>query len=275
MILTIIILICIGLFSSILGALVGIGGGVIIVPALVFFGIKLGMIEGMTPQLAIGTSSMILVVTGLSAMIQYNKSNQVDRYNGSIFLIGLIPGAFVGSYASAMLTMDSFNLYFGIFLIFISILLMVRDKIPPLKIFQNPKYLRPHIDADGVVHQYGFPIWIAVIITFIVGFITGLFGIGGGALMTPLMIIVFRIPPSIAIGTSMMLIFFSSLSSAIGHALQAHVQYFALVFLAVSSYFGARFGAKLASKFSSDTLVKLLRSVLLLIGVYLIFEAIF
>ena len=275
MILTIIILICIGLFSSVLGALVGIGGGVIIVPALVFFGIKLGMIDGMTPQLAIGTSSMILVVTGLSAMIQYNKSNQVDRYNGSIFLIGLIPGAFVGSYASAMLTMDSFNLYFGVFLIFISILLMVRDKIPPLKIFQNPKYLRPHIDADGVVHQYGFPIWIAVIITFVVGFITGLFGIGGGALMTPLMIIVFRIPPSIAIGTSMMLIFFSSLSSAIGHALQADVQYFALVFLAVSSYFGARFGAKLASKFSSDTLVKLLRSVLLLIGVYLIFEAIF
>ena len=73
MILTIIILICIGLFSSILGALVGMGGGVIIVPALVFFGIKLGMIEGMTPQLAIGTSSMILVITGFSAMVQYNK----------------------------------------------------------------------------------------------------------------------------------------------------------------------------------------------------------
>lgn len=274
MILTIIILICIGLFSSILGALVGMGGGVIIVPALVFFGIKLGMIEGMTPQLAIGTSSMILVITGFSAMVQYNKSNQVDRYSGSIFLIGLVPGAFVGSYASASLTLDSFNLYFGSFLIIISIILMVRDKIPPLKVFQNPKYLRPHIDADGVVHQYGFPVWIAVAITFLVGFTTGLFGIGGGVLMTPLMIIVFRIPPTIAIGTSMMLIFFSSFSSAIGHALQSHVQYFSLIFLAASSYFGARIGVKLASRFTSDGLVKILRTVLLLIGLYLILEAI-
>lgn len=274
MVLTIIILILIGLGSSVLGALVGIGGGIIIVPALVFLGINLDLIEGMTPQIAIGTSSMILVITGLSGMLAYGKSNQVDRYNGSLFLIGLVPGAFVGSYASSYLTIDSFNLYFGIFLIFISILLTVRDKIKPIKLFQNPKYMRPHVDKDGNVHNYGVQPSVAIVLTFFVGFVTGLFGIGGGALMTPLMLIVFRMPASIAIGTSMMLIFFSSLSSAVGHAFQAHISYLSLLILAPAAFFGTRIGAKVSNKFSNDGLVNILRGALLLIGLYLIIQTI-
>lgn len=271
----IIVLVLIGLLSSILGSLVGIGGGVIVVPALMFFGLTLGFLPEITPQTAVGTSSMLLIFTGISAMISYARNKQVDTQSGILFLIGLIPGAFAGSYASSLFTVDSFNLYFGIFLIFIAILLTIRNKIKPMKMFQNPKYLKPHRDNMGNIYHYGFPPYVAMIITFIVGFITGLFGIGGGVLMTPLMLLVFRMPPSIAIGTSMMMVFFSGLSSAFGHVLQSNVIFLYILILVPSAIIGASIGVKINQRFSSDGLVVLLRTVLFLLGVYLISQTIF
>lgn len=269
-----IVLILIGLLSSIIGSLVGIGGGVIVVPALLFFGMTLGILPAITPQTAVGTSSMLLIFTGMSAMFSYAKNNQVDKQNGTLFLIGLMPGAFAGSYASSIFTIDSFNLYFGIFLIFISILLVIRNKIKPMKVFQNPKYLKPHRDNFGNVYHYGFPPLLAIIITFIVGFITGLFGIGGGVLMTPLMLMVFRMPPSIAIGTSMMMVFFSGVSSAFGHVLQSNVIYLYILILVPAAIIGANIGVKVNQRFSSDGLVVILRTVLFILGVYLILQTI-
>ncbi|MCG1010109.1 sulfite exporter TauE/SafE family protein [Salinicoccus sp. ID82-1] len=269
-----IILILIGLFASALGALVGIGGGVIIVPLLIFFGINAGILERITPQSAVGTSSLVLIVIGLSAMISYGRSNQVDMKNGLRFLIGIMPGAFVGSYASQFFTIDSFNLYFGIFLIFLSTLLIIRDRIKPISIFQNERYMEPHVDNMGDVHHYGFPAWIAILSTFIVGFFTGLFGIGGGALMTPLMLLVFRMPASIAIGTSMMMVFFSGTAAAVGHVLQGNVDFWYALFIVPAAFFGAKIGVSINRRFNSDTMVVVLRTVLLLLGVYMILQTI-
>ena len=74
MLVTIILLVLIGLFSAILGSLVGIGG-IIIVPTL---GVTHDVLHGITPQIAIGTSSVILIVTGLSSSLGYLKTKQVD-----------------------------------------------------------------------------------------------------------------------------------------------------------------------------------------------------
>lgn len=118
MLLTIILLILIGGLSAILGSIVGIGGGIIIVPTLVYLGVNHHLLHGITTQIAIGTSSVILIVTGLSSSLGYLKTKQVDIKNGSIFLFGLLPGSLVGSFLSRYLTLDSFNLYFGVFMIF-------------------------------------------------------------------------------------------------------------------------------------------------------------
>lgn len=97
------ILILIGLFAAAVGSLVGIGGGVIIVPLLVFFGIDNDIISNVTPQSAVGTSSVVLIFIGLTAMMSYGRSNQLDRKNGMLFLFGIIPGALAGSYLSLSL----------------------------------------------------------------------------------------------------------------------------------------------------------------------------
>ena len=143
MVLTFIFLILIGLLSAVIGSLVGIGGGIIIVPTLVYLGVEHHLLHGITPQIAIGTSSVILIVTGLSSSLGYLKTKQVDIKNGSIFLFGLLPGSLAGSLLSRYLTLESFNLYFGIFMILVSIILMERHKIKPIKLVSYT-HLRAH-----------------------------------------------------------------------------------------------------------------------------------
>lgn len=172
---SIVILIIIGLLSAIIGSIVGIGGGIIIVPTLIYFGITQGILHHITPQTAIGTSSIILIATGLSSTLGYLKVKQVDIRNGLILIIGILPGAFIGAYLSRFLTMHSFNLYFGLFLILVSILLMIRYKIPPLKLCQKPKYMKTYIDGRGERHVYGVAPVIAVVAAFIIGLTSGLF----------------------------------------------------------------------------------------------------
>lgn len=271
--LTVILLILIGGLSAILGSLVGIGGGIIIVPTLVYLGVDNDLLEGITPQIAIGTSSVILIVTGLSSTLGYLKTKQVDVKNGSIFLFGLLPGALIGSVISRYLTLASFNLYFGLFLILVAILLVIRKKIKPLKIFAKAKNERSYIDCYGRQYFYHVPPLISFIATLFIGILTGLLGIGGGALMTPLMLIVFRFPPHVAVGTSMMMIFFSSVMSSVGHIAQGHVAWLYAIVLVFASYFGAKIGVKINHSVKSETVVILLRTVMLIMGIYLIIKS--
>src|SRR5699024_7674289 len=212
-----------GMIAAIVGSLIGLGGGIVIVHIIIFLRTERSVLDGITPQVAVGRSSLSLVFIGLSYVISYNKSKQVDWSNGKYLLFGIIPGAMLGSYTSSLFTVDSLKLYFGLFIILVSFILLVRGKIKPLKIFQNEKYIKPHTDGAGKVHYYGFPPYIGVFGSLLAGFAAGLFGVGGGALMTPMMIILFLMPPSIAVGTSMFLVLFGSLSSAGGHLLQGNI----------------------------------------------------
>ena len=90
--------------------------------------------------------------------------------------------------------------------------------------------------------------------------------------MTPLMLIVFRFPPHVAVGTSMM-IFFSSVMSSIGHILQGHVAWSYSIVLIISSYIGAQIGVRVNHSIKSETVVTLLRTVMLIMGVYLIIKS--
>lgn len=87
MLLTITLLVLIGGLSAIIGSIVGIGGGIIIVPTMVYLGVEHGLLHNITTQVAIGTSSVILIVTGLSSSLGYLKTKQVDIKNGSIFYL--------------------------------------------------------------------------------------------------------------------------------------------------------------------------------------------
>ncbi len=268
------ILLMIGLAAGTIGALMGLGGGIIVVPALLYFSTYTNLLGEITPQVAVGTSLLIMIFTGLSSTLSYMKHKTVDYKSGMIFFIGSGPGGIVGAYVNKALDMTSFNIYFGVFIIIISIVLMVRGKLKPVTLSVNGGVKRTFTDLHGETFQYGYQPVIAIIISFIVGFCSGIFGIGGGSLMVPAMILIFLFPPHVAVATSMFMIFLSAIVSSITHISLGNVNWMFALALVPGAWIGAKLGAFVNQKLGSATLVLLFRLFLLFIGIRLIYEGV-
>ncbi|KOO47761.1 sulfite exporter TauE/SafE family protein [Viridibacillus arvi] len=257
----------IGLCSGLIGALVGLGGGVILVPATLFVGLTLGLIPDITPQKVVGLSVVMMIFTGLASTLSYMKSKTVDYKSGVIFFAGSVPGTIFGAWANKGLDLPSFNLYFGILLIILATILIVKDKLKPVKWFVENGQKRTFVDQEGKSFVYGYPIWFALLLTFAIGFASGLFGIGGGSMIVPAMILLFLFPPHVAVATSMFMVFLSSIVNSASHIYLGNVPWLYTIPVIPGAYIGAKFGAALNKRIKSDTLVLFLRIILLLLGI--------
>lgn len=271
----IIILLILGLLAGTIGSLVGLGGGIIIVPALLFLGGSTSLISEVTPQVAAGTSLLVIIFTGLSSTIAYYKQKAVDYKSGLIFFIGGGPAGILGAWVNKQLNVDAFSLWFGFFMIFISFILMLKDKFKPLKRNSNKGIWHTYTDSFGKEQTYGFHPVIGILIAFIVGFLGGLLGIGGGSLMVPAMILLFHFPPHIAVATSMLLLFLTSTTSSIAHIYMDHINWLYALGLIPGAWFGGKIGSAINQRLSGKTVVILLRIVLILVGIRLIYGGLF
>ena len=230
------------------------------------------MIPDITPQKVVGLSVVMMIFTGLASTLSFMKSKTVDYKSGFIFFIGSIPGTMLGAWVNKGLDLPSFNLYFGILLIILATILLVRDRLKPVKWFVKNGVQQEFTDNEGNTFVYGYPIWFAIILTFGIGFASGLFGIGGGSMLVPAMIILFLFPPHVAVATSMFMVFLSSLVNSASHIYLGHVPWLYTIPVIPGAYIGAKLGAALNKRIKSDTLVVALRVILLLLGIRSIIE---
>ena len=118
----ILLLLLLGLGAGILSGMVGVGGGIIIVPGLVF-------LLGFSQKMAQGTSlAVLLLPVGILAVMQYYKSGFVDVRSVGIIAIAFLVGGFFGSKIAIMLPADSVKKIFAILLLLISIKMLFFDK---------------------------------------------------------------------------------------------------------------------------------------------------
>lgn len=269
-----VVLVLIGLTAGAIGALAGLGGGIIIVPALLYFGMSTSLLAEISPQMAVGTSLVIMIFTGLSSTLAYMKHKTIDYKSGLIFFLGSGPGGIVGAWVNKALDMQSFNIYFGIFMILMSILLMVKSKLKPLTFNKEKGIQRSFTDLQGRTWDYGYGPIIGIFIPFIVGFCSGVFGIGGGSLMVPAMILLFLFPPHVAVATSMFMIFMSSIVSSATHVLMGNVNWLYALALIPGAWIGAKLGSYINMKITSNAVVVVLRLILIVVGIRLIYQGI-
>lgn len=269
-----IILVIIGLIASSLGSLIGLGGGIIIVPALLYLS-TLSAFGEVTPQVAVGTSLFTMIFTGLSSTLAYMKHKTVDYKSGLIFLIGSGPGSILGAWVTEGLEMHTFNIFFGLFIIFISIVLLLKDRLKPIPYRKDKGIIRTFTDNTGKNFEYGYNRLIGILIAFVVGFLSGVFGVGGGSLMVPTMILLFFFPPHVATATSMFMILPTSLLSSITHISLGNVDWLYALALVPGAWIGAKAGVFLNTRLKSITIVLILRTILVLVGIRLIYQGIF
>ncbi|PIC69655.1 hypothetical protein CSV77_12635 [Sporosarcina sp. P16b] len=269
-----VVLALIGLASGIIGSIAGLGGGTILVPVTLFVGLNLGMIPDITPQSVVGLSVIMMIANGLGSTLSYMKVKTIDYRSAWLFFAASIPGIILGALVNKSVSLSSFNLYFGILLIILSTLLVTRKYLKPIRWFvDNGKKIK-FTDPQGKTHIYGYPIWFAILLALFIGFTSGLFGIGGGTMIVPAMILLFLFPPHVAVATSMLMVFLSAIVNSVSHISLGHVPWLYTIPVVPGAYFGGMLGAYLNSKMKSDTLVLVIRIILLVFGLRSIYEGI-
>ncbi len=119
---TIIILILTGIAAGILGGLVGVGGGIIIVPSLVYF-------LSFSQKSAQGTSlGLLLLPVGILGVLQYYKEGHVDFKVVGLIAIGFLAGSYLGSKFALSLPQDTVKKIFAVILIIIALKMLFIDK---------------------------------------------------------------------------------------------------------------------------------------------------
>ncbi|MDI4648243.1 sulfite exporter TauE/SafE family protein [Cohnella hashimotonis] len=263
------ILVLIGIVAALFGSIVGLGGGIIIVPSLVLLGPSL-LGEEVSSQTAVGTSLAVLIFTALTSTWTYRKQGKVDFRSGWLFFATSGPAAMIGALVTDYIPQGPFQLAFGLFMLAMFGLMLARERMKPLRIDWPIK--RSFTDGAGTVSEYGYNLPLALSIGFAVGLCSGLFGIGGGSLFVPIMVILFRFPPHVATASSMFVIFLSSILGSTVHLWNGNIDWPLFLALAPGALIGGRVGAAIASRLSGPQLMWLLRVTLLIMAGYLIFK---
>jgi uncharacterized protein len=221
----------VGLIAGILGSMIGVGGGIIISPALTFL--------GLTPAQVASTSLFAVSSTSISSTIAYARSKKIQYMLGIKMALLSIPGAIIGSYFSTYIDPGYFKILLAIILVATGIFLMYRKSI------SNGNSLS--LEAT----------WVKVLFfsgTFVAGIISSLFGIGGGVIFVPLMIVIVGLTMYLAAPSSQFVLMITSLVGLTTHIILGNPQYLPAVLLSIGAFAGAQIGSRLSTKLSEQKL---------------------
>lgn len=235
------------------GTLVGIGGGVILIPIFL-------LIFNWAPQQAIGTSLAVVFLNALSGSIAYIKQKKV-YYDAAIrFSLATLPGAIMGSYLAKYFTGSGFRITFGILLMVMALLMYFRP---------SKKGEQEEFNKDTFTYNRTF----GVVLSAFVGFLSSILGIGGGIIHVPAMIFLLSFPTHIATATSHFVLAISSFFGVASHFFLGNILMIPALFIGGGAVAGAQFGAFLSVKAKSKLILTLLSIALFALGIRLIFAA--
>lgn len=186
---SIIVLIVVGMLVGVLSGMFGIGGGTVIVPALVWL--------GLSQRNAAATSTLAIVPTSISGVISYATGGHVDWLAAALLFCGMFIGGQIGSWLLSRLPELVLRWIFVAFLVFVVI---------------NQVSFVPSRD-----HQIAMSVTTGICLALlgvIIGTLAGLLGIGGGALAVPSLSMLFGASDLIARGTSLLAMFPNSITTS-------------------------------------------------------------
>ncbi|MDX2480251.1 MAG: sulfite exporter TauE/SafE family protein [Desulfuromusa sp.] len=253
-------------FAGTLAGLLGVGGGVILVPLFLWLFPLAGFPEQLVVHTAFGTSLAIIIPTSFSSTLGHRKRGNVDWHMVGYLALGGTAGALIGSTAAAYVPGQQLKIIFGCLQIIIAFkLLFFHPLLPPERSDKPPKVQSLLVGLAG-------------------GMFSAFFGVGGGVVAVPLMMIVMQLPIHLAVGNSSALIVVSSLVGTIGyvyHGLQqpltaplslGYVNVLVATVVAPVSMACARLGVKLATRISQKHLIKIFAVLLVFIGARILFD---
>jgi uncharacterized protein len=271
------VLVCflISVAAGTLGSLLGLGGGIIIIPALTLL-LKIDI------RYAIGASIVSVIATSSGAAIVYVRERLTNLRVAMVLEIGTTLGALTGSYVAGRISGGGLHLIFGIVMAY-SALMMFRKRRepPPDAAISAPwaDYLRLHgsyydgaLDREVVYRVVRTRLGLGLM--YIAGLVSGLLGIGSGALKVPAMDLAMRLPIKVSTATSNFMIGVTAAASAGMYFMRGDIDPFVAAPVAAGVLAGATLGSHLLRRLPGRTIRIIFIAVLLYVSLQMIWKGI-
>jgi uncharacterized protein len=260
-----------------LSGLFGVGGGFLLTPLLIMFGIP--------PTVAAASDSNQIVAASASGTYAHYRLGNVDFKMGIVLLIGGLIGGTLGVQLVKILRATG-NADFVIKITYVAMLgiiggYMFMESLQSLKkaplaeeipaSVQKPPSLyarlitslpfKVHFDKSGITISFIVPLLLGSL----VGVLAAIMGVGGGFIMVPIMVYMLRMPMHVVVGTSLFQIFFTCVNVTVMQATINHtVDFILALILLVGSSLGAQIGARISKRLKGDQ-IKILLAVIILV----------
>lgn len=260
----------IGLLVGALGTLVGAGGGFLLVPVLLL------LYPHDTPELITTISLAVVFFNALSGSLAYARQRRIDFHTGILFSLATIPGSVLGAYAVRFLARTTFNLLFGALLLAIAVFVTVQ---PPPRMRERAsrkgELQRSVKDRFGHTYVWSYRPVQGVVLSFFVGFISSVLGIGGGIIHVPVMVLLLSFPIHIATATSQFVLAVMAGTGTLTHIIAGEFgqAWRRTLLIGAGVIVGAQIGAAIAPRARPTFITRALALSLALVGVRLILRA--
>lgn len=244
-----IILVIIGFGSGILGSLIGVGGGIVMTPVLTYM--------GFSPAVIASSSLIAVFATSISSTITYIRKKYINYWLGLQLALPAIPGSIIGGFFSNFISLEYFKIYFAILLTAVGLYIFFKNKIINKTLDRTPKPLFYLILISG---------------TFGAGIISSFFGIGGGIIFVPILVIIYKLKMINASPTAQFTLLISTITGLLTHIILEHPDYSYGIALAFGAFFGAQLGSRSIHLVNENILSKIFSFSLIMIAINLIID---
>jgi len=249
-----------------LSGLFGVGGGFLMTPLLIFFGIP--------PAVAVSTEANQIVASSVSGVLAHMRRGNVDFKMGGILMAGGVIGSSLGvALFSFLQSIGQIDLVIQLsYVVFLGIIgsLMLTESVRTIIHSRKPGAVRGKLHQHNWLH--GLPLkmrfrrsklYISAILPLalgaFVGILAAIMGVGGGFIMVPAMIYLLGMPTSVVVGTSLFQIIFVTANVTLLQSIQTQTVDFLLAgLLLFGAVIGAQFGSRAGALLRGEQLRGLL-----------------
>jgi uncharacterized membrane protein YfcA len=266
-----ILLAVVGLVGGVFGSMVGLGGGVFVVPALALF-------LGVPIHQAIAASLVAVVATSTTAAVAYLRDDLTNVRLGITLETMTVSGALVGGLVGALLSRQVLSAGFGGVMLPVAAYLLVRSRTGArvTEAVQGPgllgaSYHDQSLDSTVTYRVQRLPVGMGA--SLVAGVVSGLLGVGGGFLKVPVMVLAMRVPVRAAVSTSSFMIGVTACTGAVVYMARGLVDPITTVPVVLGVVVGAYLGSRSAQRVRSSVLTIMLAVVLFALAVQMILAA--
>ena len=263
---TFLVLVAVAVFVGMLGGMLGVGGGLLIVPILTLF-------LHVPIKSAIGTSLVCVVVTSSASQVVYVARGFTNTRLGMTLEVATTLGALTGGVTAILVSGRVIYAVFTVVLVYV-LVTMERKPADPLPVTPGSVLAGSFTEPDGREVSYGvdhLPAGLAL--SYVAGNVSGLLGVGGGVIKVPVMTLLMRVPLRAAIATSNLMIGVTAATGALIFFGRGLVEPRYAVPTALGILVGAQLGPRVAGRVSATALRRVFELLLLVLAVQMALKA--